>query len=181
MFRRALAVTALLFTPISFGQVPAETDFVLLDGPEGQLISRPESCPIRLELPLPERLAKDKFRYRTEKTRSVHCRSTTIEKLRVSGERGGRDPRTQRMRSKREIRLHVRSDVYLPTGLDQDIVVRYWIMGGDRVLAEGLEAFEGDEGELNWGEGAELTFLADDALGTDSTPTLRIEVQSTRR
>ena len=158
------------------GTVAAKEHFARLDWPEGQMRQLPDSCPIRIEIPVGQLFTKDRGgRYTTDKVRAAGCQSSSIQKLRISSEKGRYDPVQRKVAPGLGYHVVIKSDVYLAAGSDKLITLRYRLLLGDTELGSGTEVLEGDQGELNWGDGTQIQ-LTKVEIGSQSEPVLQIEM-----
>jgi hypothetical protein len=149
-------MTSLVLTLLLLAAEPS-TGFTVLDWPDGQLRERPEQCPVRIELPLPGLFDGRSFRKTSEKPRVVQCDGSYFDKLRIRAARGKWDPRRRTVETADDgYDVHLLADVYLASGIDRIVSVRYQLLVGGVEVAEGAEEFEADEGAVNWEDGVHL-------------------------
>lgn len=173
--------TWLLLVVSSFLIGAAEEQFVRLDWPDGQLRQRPDSCPIRMELPVGKVFANEHGgRYTTTKVRAVSCYYASLQSLRITSEKGHYDPTRREVVPGGGYYVVVKTEVFLPGGGDQLITLKYSLLQGAEEMASGTEVLEGDQAELNWGEGVQMQVARAKISGTPE-PVLRVEVSFTPR
>jgi hypothetical protein len=141
--------------------------FIDLSRPAAEIQQLPSACPIRAELKLGKLMASASRSYRTGKPSLLRCDGTYISVLLLELLPGSRGLQS---------RLHVVGHVALPQGGDKLAALKYWLLQGEREVAAGAETIKADEGETNWGEGADLWFDEKTLDPAGPEPVLRLEL-----
>ncbi len=154
--RNTLVGAALLLVSVTGHAAPA---FVRV---EESTVGPIETCPIRVELPLP--ILEPGKPHRTIRAARVQCEGAYLPLVTVEQRKsaGARTP------------VHASVRYFWPHGTDQEFRIRYWLMEGDQVLAAGRELLVADEGDVNWEDGADLWYAGRDLHQRQLS--LRIEV-----